>query len=302
MKSFLTKTLIFIVPLLILTSGYEISLRESNLPNIYSFKNDLLNKDYKAIVLGNSHALRGVIAEDLAYNSINLANVSQSLDIDLLWLQEAIKNDSLKLVILNFSIATLYGDLDKSKENWRLRNYNIYTGLQVNYLPKYNFELFYGSTQENFDKITHQWNSKHKRNPKYLSRGSFPLNVQMDDFKAHSNAASKRHIVNRNISDKNVQFLSDITNLLVQKDVNLLIVTPPTHKEYRKLIPAECKAELFHIISCVVIEHKNVNWLNEYETFYDNHNFKDSDHLNTQGAKKFTEKINNFIYKLNLTN
>ena len=126
MRQYLIKVLLTTVPLILALIVYEYSLRKQSLPNIYSFKNQLIQSKYEGIVLGNSHALRGVLAEDLNRKCINLANVSQSIDIDIVWIKEAIKINKLNFVVLSVSIPTLLKTLSKSKENWRIKNYNIY--------------------------------------------------------------------------------------------------------------------------------------------------------------------------------
>lgn len=285
------------MPILIFFGGYELLLRKANLPNIYKFKDDLINSDYNSLVLGNSHALRGIIAEDIkSYNTISLANVSQSMDVDFMWLEEVVKVKSLKLVILNFSVPSLTGDLSTSIESWRVKNYNIYTRLSMNYSFKANLEFLNGTNRDNFDALGGYLEGKSDDRQMCLSKGSFPMKIEESVFLPHAIEASKRQTEQHKYIKRNKDLLSQIIFLSKTHDFKLILITPPAHSSYRELIPNEIKSELFVLAEEAQSRNGNVYWLNYFDdlNFHDIH-FKDSNHLNFNGATLLTNNINVFL-------
>ncbi|WP_431137282.1 hypothetical protein [Psychroserpens mesophilus] len=288
------------IPVLIFLGCYEILLRSSNLPNIYSYKDKLLDEEYEAVVLGNSHALRGVLAEELSFSAINLANVSQSIDVDLLWLKAVLKTKKLKFAILNFSTPTYTVSLIQSPENWRLKNYNLYTRLQINYAPKYNFEFLNGLQIKNIKRVGNYVIGNNYPQDNYLEKGSFPLDAFTDDFEEHALKASSRHMPKVGSIESNEKILMKIIELSKMYNFDLIIVTPPAHESYRKLIPNKINNKMFSLLTNLESKNNNVYWLNSFDnTSFDYRDFKDSDHLNLKGAKLFTNQINDFLINRN---
>ena len=242
MKLFFVRIFYFLIPLIFVIGCYEYFLRQINYPNIYSFKDKLLSEEFEAIVLGNSHALRGIIAKDMSYNTISLANVSQTIDIDLTWLKKTIKSHDPKFIILNVSIPTLTGKLADSKEKWRLKNYNLYTRLYLSYKPEYNLEFLTGKTKANIAKIMNYLRDKTENEVDYLKKGSYPLDIHMTDFKNHALETSKRHTRTTEHIENNKDILYEIVDLAKINKFDLILVTPPAHKSYRDLIPKNFKS------------------------------------------------------------
>lgn len=299
MKKFILKTLTLLIPILFLLISYEILLRNSNYPNIYSFKNNLVNNKPDAIVLGNSHALRGILAENLNFNAISLANVSQSLNIDVKWLEHTLKKNQLKFIILNFSIPTLTGNLFESEENWRVKNYNIYTDLQLGYKTSYNLELSNGKQIENLQKLI-----ENKFNPfdvGILKNGSFPIDttLSLESLKNQAVIASNRHVSKKNNIQNNINTLNKMVALSKKHNFDIIIVTPPSTKYYRELIPKNIEELMCNTLIDVDNKNSNVYWLNFYnDTTFNSNLFKDSDHLNLDGANELTKRINFFLNKI----
>jgi hypothetical protein len=291
-RKFLFKILFFLVPVLFFILGYEILLRKSYTPNIYSFKDKLLEEEYEGIVLGNSHALRDIIAENLECTTINLSNVSQSITIDQVWLEEVIKLNTPKFIILNVSIPTLTGNLFESKENWRIKNYNIYTRLQMGSKAKYNFEFLNGSQIENLYSLFNFIIGSKITDTNYLNKGSYPLNEMSKNLESDAFNAAKRHGDNIENMSENKNTIKEIIEISKSNNFNVFIVTPPAHKLYRDLIPDNIKTELYSFLSELELNQDNVYWLNYFESNeFRNNMYKDSDHLNFDGALLLTKKI-----------
>ena len=115
MKLFSKRVLIFLLPVVIIIALWEYGL--STIPNSYSIKNAQMEAQagqIEALVLGGSHALRGVDPAYFVMKGYNAANVSQSLYYDeQITLKYLDKMHSLKLVLMDISYISLWQDVYK---------------------------------------------------------------------------------------------------------------------------------------------------------------------------------------------
>lgn len=292
MKKFLIKISFFILPILVFLGFFELGLR--SIPNNYSYKNKILKTNYQGVILGNSHSYRGVLAENISFKTVNLSNVSQSVDIDLLWLKEAIKYNDLDFIILNFSIPTLFGKLDEGTENWRVRYYNIYTDLWLSYGINNNLELANNESLDNFQTLYKYFIQKQKVNSVTCdSLGSYPLDVFTENINEQSITSAKRHTKKPvHFHKRNLTYLNEIIGITENNNIQVFMVTLPAYSTYRESLNVEHKI-LFYEIGTKLSLQQNVVWINHfYDEEFDQSLFKDGDHLNLLGAQKFTEILN----------
>ncbi|WP_048331147.1 D-alanyl-lipoteichoic acid biosynthesis protein DltD [Bizionia psychrotolerans] len=249
--------------------------------------------EYDGVVLGNSHAYRNVIVENLQFDCINLANVSQSIDIDYKWFEKALEHNNLKFVIVNVSLPTLLLRLNDSKEQWRTSYYNIYTDLRLNFKVKDNLELLNKSPKDNFKKLQDYFLQPNNFKVTCLSKGSYPLDITLENFEENAIKTSNRHLsFGFKHFQENRRALQSIINKALEGNIKVLILIPPMHKDYRNLIDKKYSEKLFNTIELIVKE-RNIQYLNYYEDVeFENYMFKDSDHLNIYGAELLTRKIN----------
>ena len=140
--------------------------------------------------------------------------------------------------------------------------------------------------------------SKNKRtfHTEYSNMGSAPINVSVDDFKKHAEKASSRHVEGINEYENNIELLHDIVKLSTIEKFDIFLVTPPATKQYRELIPDEVTKTLKSTLLKIQKKGAHIYLLNHYDSgMYSESHFKDSDHLNTEGAKLFTHFINKLI-------
>ena len=110
MKKFISKTIFFLLPILVLAVIMEISLRA--IPNDYKQKRDYMDShsdEIEVLVLGSSHSLYGINPKYFSQKTYNMAYVSQSLDLDYKILEKyhnRFKN--LKTIIVDISCFSLY--------------------------------------------------------------------------------------------------------------------------------------------------------------------------------------------------
>lgn len=269
---------------------YEVCLRQ--IPNNYKYKNDLLDSTYEGIILGNSHAYRGFIAKNMSYPCINLANVSQSIDLDLKWFNEAIQHNDLRFVVLTVGFPTLFKTLNESEENWRIKDYNLYTNLRLDYKLSHNFEFLNNLQKDNLNNL---WN--YALYPNHfkvtcLKKGSYPLNLTMENFEEDAVKSVNRHFESGlKLFEKNQKILGSIVSTALQHNIEVFILTPPMHKTYRDLVKTEYSEKLFNTVN-VLAKNKNVHYLNYYNDLsFTSNMYKDSNHVNTKGAVFLTKKL-----------
>lgn len=144
------------LPLFILAISLEYFLQ--NIPNVYSYKKDYLNKYSKEIqilILGNSHTYLGIDPIYFTQNTFNAGYVNQSLYYDFEILNKHKENlDELKIIVIPISYFSLWFSLLESEEYRRVKNYVIYHGLKANSIKDYS-ELLNSNFSYNMKRLSY---------------------------------------------------------------------------------------------------------------------------------------------------
>ncbi|WP_418636827.1 hypothetical protein [Winogradskyella sp.] len=300
MKKFIIYTLFFICPVIIIMISMELSLRQ--IPNDYKLKSEQIELKKEAVetlILGSSHSLYGINPEYFLDETYNLAHVSQSIDLDYLLLQKYIDElPKLKTVVIRLSYTTLHEQLGETKEAWRLKDYNLYYNLKVSNKLKFNSEVLSVKLENNL-----------KRLKNYYIKDEVPISVENSGwaFLKKSNGgkslkelgqivAQKHTAEDDNLVIENIEYLEKIVNLCNAQNVKVIIVTLPAYKSY---IAHLNKEQLDKVISTGLKmdnSYNNCSYLNlmSNESF-NTDDFYDADHLNTNGAKKLSLFLDDFI-------
>ncbi len=145
MNKFIKKTLFFCAPVLIFIVIMELLLR--NIPNTYSYKKNYLDQhsnEIEILFLGSSHAYRAINPKFIHLNGFNAALISQSLDYDIEILKKYEKQmDKLKFIVIPIDYFSLYNRLETGIENWRIKNYNLYYGLNKRAMFNLLYSLYF---------------------------------------------------------------------------------------------------------------------------------------------------------------
>ncbi|OCB78491.1 hypothetical protein [Flavobacterium crassostreae] len=128
MSKFIKLFALFLIPILVVMTSFELLLR--NIPNDYSYKKkylDAKSDGIEVLFLGSSHIYFGINPEYITKKSFNVAHSSQSLNFDL----EIIKKyknrwKNLKYIIVPIDYFSMYTTLEDAIEKWRVKNYSIY--------------------------------------------------------------------------------------------------------------------------------------------------------------------------------
>ena len=285
---------LFLLPLLLLAAATELYVR--SLPNSYRTKAQTMERvadSVEAIVLGNSHAYYGIRPELLPDAAVNLANVSQTLDIDLLLLQHyAPQCPRLHTIILSLDNSNLFDlPMQQTDEWFRCGYYRRYMHLGPYYRPRYWFEIFhFQSCREKIRKWRQQphpdctplgWNTDYdinQRSPEWntaqVERALLRHTCQ-DWDQATTNQATLLHIA-RYCSDHHLQ---------------LILVSTPVYPAYANGIPQRQRTFLQATRQAAADRYgTHIIDLSSDTTFTDS-DFFDPDHLTHEGAAKLTRRL-----------
>lgn len=300
MKRFLIQSiLIIILPLTILLGGIELFIR--NISNDYNYKHEWLtanNSQIEVLCLGSSHGYFGIKPDMFSKYAFNLAFTSQSLKYDkYLYDAYASQCHSLNYLILPISYFSMRSDLETSTENWRIKGYSIYMGCDF-----HQYELFYNLEIASKDKLRaiYEFVSCDTSFVNCDSLGwgtNYKLELRNDEWQKTGLAACQRHtIFSHEYVEDNKQYLKDIIDDCVKRDIKVILLTTPTHKSYFELLDANQLNEMNEICNRFDDKHENVvylNWLKN-DAFTDE-DFFDADHLNEYGAEKLTKMLDEYI-------
>ena len=298
--------LIFLGPIIFLALFMELSLRK--IPNDYLFKKEYLDanaNNIKTLVMGSSHSFYGIDPSFFLTNTFNGANISQSLDYDYKILKLYENNlDSLKVLVLPISYFSLYSNLKNTSEHWRIKNYNIYYGMNSTYALEYNAEIFGNNFKNNIGRLSSYYlrNNDNKTSSELGWGTDYSSENSMNLFKT-GEIASLRHSWKdlhsfKNSPDylENQEILNNIIRWSQKRDVKVLLFTPPAYYTYRQNMIKEQLYNTEKVIEQIALEYDNCIYYNFfYDTSFTSEDFFDADHLNEIGAKKLSLIINDLI-------
>jgi len=297
MKKFLYKYMIFILPIIGPILLLEMSVR--NIPNDYRLKNEYMSSNSNSIetlILGNSHTFLGVNPKFIDSRSFNLAHNGETLEYNIKLFNKYKKNlQTLKVIVIPISYGSLF---NTGIKKW-IKNYNIYHNLKETDYPVDNLEVL---NKNWIDLIKDNYLYYYLKKPSpYLKSNPLGWHEKMednvDDYNMVSRKAAKWHTAdNFNQLPLNLDLLKEFFIECENRGIEIIIVTTPTHIAYRKELDKTQLSLTFSATSKLAKDFKNVSYHNFMDnTLFDESDFKDGDHLNAKGAKKFTLMLNKII-------
>ena len=301
MKKIIRLSILFSLPILIVLISFEILLR--NIPNDFDYKKKYLDANsnrIKVLFLGSSHIYYGANPVYTKLKSFNSSHISQSLNYDFSILNKYEKKwDNLKYIIVPVDYFSMYYTLETGVEKWRIKNYNIYYGINHGEDYSYNFEIATGKFLNNIKRLK---NSLLHRGSDItcnsLGWGNTYHSTDSQDLFETGITAAKRHTMIKDdmIFSKNIEAIKNILYFSKQNEIKILFVTTPAYKTYVENLD---KSQLNHMISTIsgiVSKHSNAKYYNllNDKKFKDS-DFYDADHLNERGAKRFTLLMDSLI-------
>lgn len=302
MKKFIYKTLLLLSPFILFWVGTELLYRL--VPNNYSKKHELISQsfnDTQILIFGSSHTFYGLNPAWFNTKAFNMANVSQTLYFDQLLFEKYLYNyKDLKYIVLNVEYFTLSQDDNMPELQWRKYFYesqmDLNTSMVSNYdIKKYSLALAprFTVTQYSIEQFVENKTLAECDNTGWA--GKTGINAEYNN-PIMGEAIANKHEDNSIDFTKNLNRLKSIIDACKLRGIKVLLVTMPVtshyadnvNKEKLKLIVKECKVQ--------DSLYDNVSYINLFQDKrFDNNDFYDTDHLNSEGAKKCSLIINDFI-------
>jgi len=302
-KRFFLKILALGIPFALFLGAYEFRASQVH-PNSFSVKKALLERqaqDVEVLVLGSSHAYFDVLPELLGRPAFNLADVSQSLFYDRALLKKYLgRMPSLKLVVLPVSYFSIGYQLDDGVERWRSYYYYKYYGLHHRDWRQdwnvRNFSAYFlcdkqlgGARNVFFGKIK-DVSGDYDPSGGWTNRVDNPAGEKPLSLSESAQVALKRHrtLMKTQHVQENAVILEDIIHEMKVRGIKLVLVTTPVTRYYGDGMDAVQYQQMQDILKRLSSDY-GVNYFNySLDSRFSDEDFYDSDHLNLQGAQKFS--------------
>ena len=307
MKRFLLTFIKFVLPVFLLLLAVEIYV--VYYPSTFNRKANYLHhhlESTEALVLGSSHSQNSLNPEWLHLKTVNLANPSQDVQIDSALLFKYVpKMKALKLVVLELDYFTLEEKNDK--ENFRLPWYKKFFGIELYPVSIFHSASMYASSPAFFNKVL--IDAVDPRKPKYkLNEYGFIINdfpgVMVDqkyDSVSLANSARER-LKNTHTKSSLENFifnrskLNAMINYCVARKLTVLLLSNPMYRTYINNEDAARKARTAAYLDSLKAAVPGLYYVDlENDPRFNVRDFKNDDHLNSNGAAKFTRIIDEYI-------
>ncbi|MBA7546370.1 hypothetical protein ES705_38760 [subsurface metagenome] len=261
----------------------------------------ILDRNISTLICGASHLMCS-LDDKIIPNSTNTCLPAESYYYTYYKLKKILLNDNnLKYILLGLSFSSF-------RENFDSHIYGI--GMTSYMYPKYFLIL------ENREKL-----SLLKKNPigllksiPYIYKKAFIAFFKSNKYTNYPFWGSFSDNENTNLSDKNIkaainlhyydtdsdllqnffclqlEYLMKIIDLCTKKNIRLYLINAPVSNEYFYKIPEKFVNHYYNIIKKLK-SNRNVKILDYHNYQLPKNCFGDADHLNSNGAKIFSEKI-----------
>jgi len=295
---------IFLLPILILYTILEINLRK--IPFEPKVKYEYLLKNHNKIeilALGASQSERSINPEFLDINALNLGNSSQGLfeDFQLLKAFEP-KLPNLELVILGLPFNSVHIGQDFTRTEVHQFNLIFYDVNTFGRNIKPQDYLLFHTNPDLFSKRL--INFLRGDSPIKLNRHGFDINkffgsYQAAEFKIDQIDLKDIYIdnlANKKVLLKSKKILKEFLSYCQDKDIEVLLYSPPSHFLYNELRDKIMVQERDSLVWNLKDKFPFVKFFNEEENEeFTTKYFYNANHLNPEGAKKATLRLNEFI-------
>ncbi|RYY51203.1 MAG: hypothetical protein EOO06_01305 [Chitinophagaceae bacterium] len=310
MNQFLSSFLKFIFPFLLLIVGIEMYV--IYYPSTFNVKAKYLHANAattELLILGSSHNQNALNPEYLNLKAVNLANASQDLQIDAaLFFKYVPRMQKLRLVILELDYFTLEEKNDK--ENFRLPWYKRFFGVELYPISFYNRISLYASSPSFFNKVLidalNPKKTKYKINEFGFITNDFPgvmVDEKYDSLKIAATAPDRLKGKHTAVSLDNLHFnlsrLNSMINYCSKNNIAVILLAAPMYSTYIKNeVPEKNQRKAAYLDSL-----RNSNPAVKYYSYESDPrflitDFKNDDHLNSNGARKYSKIIDSLTLSI----
>lgn len=299
MNRFLKVLFFFLVPIGIVSIGLEVYLR--NYESDYAQKAEglALKKDnVQVLLLGNSHAFNDIDPSKIDVGAFNLAGLNQSIYYDkritLKYLDEL---PELEYVLISMDFHSLYFSSQGIRDVWSFYSYGIPYKDQTYFKERLSYFWFGYTPRITFSLLKSKLLDKlNKVEDKGLIDGWEPLSGQEGGAFKESTIKARAKYFNDLVaqSDELETVQADLESFiqtLKSKGITPILFTSPVRHELYDRLDKEVMKE-----NAMYIKHLqktyNIPYWNLKDAISDRGLFYNVDHLNTSGAKEFSEILN----------
>ena len=289
MKKFLLKTLAFFFPVLLVLAGAEAYVR--TLPNTYKYKEAWMWRNAHAVqtlLLGNSHGYFACVPSLMGDSVFNLCNVSQRLEHDYFLLRRY-ENlyEKLNTLVLLIDNSCLFDAPMEADEPARVTYYQLYMGFpKHSRWSRYGFEL--SSITAFLNKLGQRWGADGLECDS-LGFGTSYRVEERDPVCFEPEHITVHHFVDWPTTRQNISYADSIACWCQARNVRLVLLMTPVSVYYKeKAEPWQLDFVRTFADSCRQAYGCRVLDYSDDARFVDE-DFFDSDHLDDQGAKKFSK-------------
>lgn len=304
MKKFVTRLLLFLLPLALLLGGLEWKL--GTLTNTYAQKRTDLERqlsDIQILVLGPSNALHGIDPVYFSHKGYNLANASQTIFYDkALTLRYLDRMPALRLVIIPVTYNSMYTQLIDSRESFRCFFYSKYWGIEEPGLPRLDIRRYSKialyTPQTTLDFLTSGFRVdllKGLSNNGYLQYDTVDCLKNISYMLGAKRAELYRRMMKQEHYEENVALLTDLASSLRKRNIQVCFITTPVYLTFAKYCETSVLQANLDALRDICRFHGcgYRNYFNDQR--FGITDFYDNDHLNNTGAAKFSKILNEEI-------
>lgn len=303
MKKFLIKIALFIFPLII--GGISIEYYAQN-KTTFSIKKKFLESNLtstEVLILGSSHSQNAINPRYLkSRKCANIAFGGQPIAIDYFLLEKYIdKMANLKIVVFEISSHRFFEDLNLS--TW---NAHIYSNLyDIDYkVEKFsikNFSLLFSDPRFFSDIFIDYINPnsyKYKLNKYGFVENDFNdrfLKLKYDSIKINNSYTRQYDFKQTKYNSINEEFVIKTIEKCRKRGIKIIFITTPVYKTFSSKIPNKIAKYTNSLTNklCAKYHIDYYNFLTNKK--FKVNDFKNDNHLNSDGAKKFTFIMDSLI-------
>lgn len=303
-KKFLIQICIFLIPVII---GYALVENYTrNLPLTPKIKSDYYKKnkeDIEVLVLGASQNRDAINPEFLSRKALNLAFPDQDYYVSSKLLRQVGPTlPLLKTVVVPIS----YGHFETApnqKDTWKNSMYRHYFGTTVSDKFTYFKDNFLYISFPNYysAKI-----NEHKKGISNIDCNQYGYNRNIENTLFYKSNYDSLTIIQQAVHitpsiphpeyvSENASKLEDILDFCTQNKYKVILLETPTTQHFKEQRIPEVLHRKDSILAMIKakynIEYVNTNLTNDYNL----KDHRDNNHLSTQGAEKFTKRLDKLI-------
>lgn len=283
MKRFIYKTIIFIlIPCLFFVTNGVI--------NSYVGKNQKVDLNgASTLIVGDSHPMSS-LNPDLLYNAKNISQSAEPYVLTFWKIKNIFKSNKIDTLILGFSPHNIseFNDLKFSERKWSSEMFR-----RSYYINDFNsIDNFIKVDKYEYYKILFRYTSLYPETNHVNFIGGFSSSKTSNV--ESSKSAVMRHYyhdtIQLGVSKISISYLDSIIDYCRLNDTEVILTSNPVHNSYYENIPSAILSKYKELKGKYL--QNNIFVFDKTSTIYPDSLFTDVDHLNFDGATRFSKEFN----------